>query len=92
MKCKQGRKKKKERLKLRREFVSQLKQLNPKRNFSVKKDGNEIYVDTYDLWKLNLPDDWKVVTGIDQQEVEDWGFMSLESLKKEDVFVYIYGW
>lgn len=92
MKCKQGRKEEKERLKLRREFVSQLKQLNPKRNFSVKKDGNEIYVDTYDLWKLNLPDDWKVVTGIDQQEVKDWGFMSLESLKKEDVFVYIYGW
>lgn len=87
MKCKQTRQKEKERSKLRSEFVSQLKELNPKRYFSTR--GNEIHVDTYDLWKIKFPDDWKIDVGKDQQEVKSFGYMTL---KKEDVFVYIYGW
>lgn len=91
MKCKQQRKKQKERSKLIGAFVSKLKELNPERTFlqekeEIYKETTTIYADTDELWNINLPENWEVILGKDEKEIAFWGFIQL---KKEKCFVEI---
>lgn len=87
MKCKQQRKETEKIRLLRKELFSQLKKLNPKKYFMIS--GNEVHVNTYELWKLVLPEDWEVTIGKNQQEINYLGYMTIQ---KEECLVFIYGW
>lgn len=83
MKCKQQRKKQKERSKLIQAFFSKLIELNPERNFSMAEKEvypgvTTIYVDTEELWKLNFPENWEIILGKDREEIQMWEFVQLK--------------
>ncbi len=61
MKCKVQRKPEKEREELKRQLVKQLTDLNPKQEISPM--GDEIWVKTQELLKLQLPDGCHFVMG-----------------------------
>lgn len=89
MKCKIRRKLLNKRLRERRLFFKELQKLNPKRSFWMKDNrDNKIYVDTYELHKIVLPEGWKVIFGNAQSEIKVWGYMKLYMEGLDSMYIY----
>lgn len=89
MKCKIRRKLLNKRLRERRLFFKELQKLNPKRSFWMKDNrDNKIYVDTYELHKIVLPEGWKVVFGNNFPEIKVWGYMKLVMEDWDTMYIY----
>ena len=89
MKCKIGRKLLNKRLKQRRHFFKELQKRNPKRSFWMKDNrDNKIYVDTYELHKIVLPEGWKIVFGNTESDIKVWGYMKLYRKGLGAIYIY----